>query len=296
MNIYKMSDYCILITAHRLDNAFAHTLKRLQPDFDIFIHLDKKSNYDIEFFKKEFSIVSNNIHFITRKKVYWGGFSQIDVTIDLLKKAFETSQYKYFLFISGEDYPSKSNEDIRSFLDKSTESYVEFNILPSLNWGFEGGLGRVNKFWLTNFRNRKVTKLVGRLLFYLQKLLCINRSKIEGISNFYGGANWFNLNNSAVTYILDFLEENKKYRNRFLYTRACDEIFFQTILLNNSVGLKLNNRSLRYIDWTSGPTFPKILNIDDIDLLINSDTLFCRKIIDINYMEKIDNLTLKKNV
>jgi len=290
-----MKNNCILITAHKLNDLLAFTLNRLKNDFDIYIHIDKKSNVDINQFIINNNFVNDSITFIDRKKVYWGGFSQIDVTIDLLEEAYSKNKnYKYFIFISGEDFPSKSNKDILEFLDNATGSFIEYKKLPSKNWDFNGGLDRLNRYWLTNFRNRKITKLLGRVFYYPQKFLGIKRSEIKSINEIYGGCNWFNLDNKAVEYILQFLKENKSFKNRFFYTRACDEIFFQTILLNNNINLKINNSSLRYIDWKSGPDFPKKLEREDIDNILRSNSLFSRKITDLDLMKLID-IKIKNN-
>ena len=36
-------------------------------------------------------------------------------------------------------------------------------------------------------------------------------------------------------------------------------------------------QALRYIDWKSGPEYPKILNNDDFDLIKKTECLFARK-------------------
>lgn len=282
-----MKDNCILIVAHKLTDSFAFTLEKLNGDFDIYIHLDKKCKQDIELFMRNVQCSASNIYFINRKKVFWGGFSQVEVTYDLLKEAFKKNTYKHFIFISGEDFPSKSNEYINKFLLINDCSFLEYKELPSEDWGFKGGIDRVNRYWLTDFINRKYTRYVGRVLYTFQKLFFIERNKLD--LKLYGGCNWFTLDFESVNYIIEFLGKNNNFIKRFKYTRATDEIFFHTILLNNNKGLKIKNNSLRYIDWKSGPEYPKVLTNDDINKVIKSETIFCRKVNNIDLANLLDN-------
>ena len=39
----------------------------------------------------------------------------------------------------------------------------------------------------------------------------------------------------------------------------------------------MENKCLRYVDWSSGPEFPRTMRVDDYDKIRNSDCLFARK-------------------
>jgi hypothetical protein len=77
--------------------------------------------------------------------------------------------------------------------------------------------------------------------------------------------------------IFEYLDKNKNYAKRYWWTHCCDEIFFQT-LLHQLDGITIENNSLRYIDWRSGPEGPRILREEDYDkIMADPRNLFARK-------------------
>lgn len=76
-------------------------------------------------------------------------------------------------------------------------------------------------------------------------------------------------------------------------------MFFQTIIFNSKFREKVymideasnsNIMSLRYIDWNSGPEFPKLLDSDDFIKIKNTDCILARKFnpkIDLSEYEKV---------
>ena len=62
------------------------------------------------------------------------------------------------------------------------------------------------------------------------------------------------------------------------YSRATDEIWIQSILANSPLKNQIVNDDLRYIDWTSGPDYPKTLDSSDFENISKSDNaIFARK-------------------
>ena len=77
-----------------------------------------------------------------------------------------------------------------------------------------------------------------------------------------------------------------------------DEVYFHTIIynspfkenLNLDYGLTPPEMALRYIDWKTGPDYPRILDDMDFDRMQKSNTLFARKV-----KKNISFELLKKN-
>ncbi|MBL4248875.1 hypothetical protein H8F16_17485, partial [Vibrio fluvialis] len=107
---------------------------------------------------------------------------------------------------------------------------------------------------------------------------------------FYKGSNWFTLSKRASNFIHLHVKANKYILDYFSKSYCCDEVFFHSILMNEPdfrynvfkceyPWIDDNTKSLRYIDWVTGPNFPKIFSRED---LLNSNipkiTFFCRKI------------------
>lgn len=78
------------------------------------------------------------------------------------------------------------------------------------------------------------------------------------------------------------LLKNENYiRQRFKYTNCPDEIYKQTVLMNNGFGNKKyvastnENSAIRSIDWKRGR--PYTWTMADLQELLESDNLFARK-------------------
>ena len=105
----------VLITAF---NQFA-LLKKLvdffDDDFSILIFLDKKSNFS----EDEIEILRNsrNVVFLTRLfNVNWGGPKQLKSRLLLAEEALKFPDIEYFHFITGQDFPIKSCDYIKNFI------------------------------------------------------------------------------------------------------------------------------------------------------------------------------------
>jgi len=257
----------ILILVHKNLIQLNTLIKKLDDSFSIYVHIDRKSNMKPE------DIVQSPRHRITSKyPVYWGSYNQILATYDLMKAAYLDNN-DYFLLISGQDFPIKSNSDIIDFIENNKHhDFIEYEKLPRKDW-HDGGLERVLFFW----ENRDERGLFNFILKHLRKYQRSNsifQRKMD--CTFLGGANWFNLSKSTMHAVVNYIENNK-YLKRFNCTRCADEIWLQTLLISKLRMTSLINDSLRYVDWQSGPEYPRILRSSDINLINNSSALFARK-------------------
>ncbi|WP_418263903.1 beta-1,6-N-acetylglucosaminyltransferase [Flavobacterium faecale] len=278
----------ILCIAHELSPNLKLMLGNLSKDFDIYVHMDSKYG---EIDEKDFP---KNVFFIkNRIKVYWSDSSQIRAMYNLLESSFNTN-YSHYLFISGADFPIKSNQFILDFFKDNKNSYLDISPLPKVQWSsVGGGKDRFEKFWLTKFNNRKITCILGKITLFVQKTINFKRKSLP--IEYYGGSNWSNLSHEAVAYILDYLQTNPSFMESTKYTFQMDEIWIQTIL-KTSQHLEVINNDLRYTDWVSGPDFPRTLDLKDYDLLTCSEAFFARKVSSTNLslQNKILNNFIKK--
>ncbi|WP_343318186.1 beta-1,6-N-acetylglucosaminyltransferase [Sphingobacterium multivorum] len=190
-------------------------------------------------------------------KIEWGKFSLVEAGLLLLEKAYHLNvDFSYFHLISGQDYPIKSNEQIQDFFKDNNKIYIDYFSLPRSDghWPPDGGLSR----YLANNNNKA----------HLPK----------DIKTLYGGSQWWSLPNESVGYVLNYVKDNPSIKKFYHGTLIPDESFMQTILLNSiKLRKKIVNNNLRYIDWLSGPLFPKILIESDLKKIIESKCLFARK-------------------
>ncbi|MBN9647094.1 glycosyl transferase [Terrisporobacter glycolicus] len=275
-----MEKHAYLIIAHN-DFYTLEKLIKILDDYrnDIFIHIDKKvRNFNFDYFKRicKFS----KIEFVERIKVFWGDFSIIEAELNLYRSAIK-GNYKYYHLLSGADLPIKSQDYIHDFFDKN--SGTEF--LTSLKDEFtqkQNIKDRIYKYHLfLRFKsNNKILNYIENLSLKFQDLLNINR--FDKNYKIYYGSQWASLTHYSVKYLLSKEQWIIKYFN---YTLCGDEVYKQTVLINNeNIKNKLYLReynsahvsyNMRHIDWSRGG--PYVFKENDYNELLNVYSLFARK-------------------
>lgn len=259
----------------------------LQNDLDVFVHVDARAqatyNELYSLFKKEVRVTFTK----ERHKVYWGSFSQVLATLALLKCARQQNTYDYYTLLSGQDLPIQPLSDYRDFLEKNKgREFIHWYKLPHFeNHGISGGLERMELYWLDI--KPRFTYLRAKLTDLIQKAQKRLKHKRKFDFELYSGSNWFTLSGSAIDYCLSFLQEHPSFARHFRYTRCTDEIFFQTLLLNSPFSEKIQNENLRYIDWQSGPEYPRVLRLEDLDKIKKASHKFFGRKFDLNLDSQI---------
>lgn len=255
--------YAICILAHTkpaLLSRLTDYLKR--ENVEIFIHIDAKSNIS------EFDHIQGVTFIKKRVKVYWGHYSMIKAMYNLIEYVVDNTDCGYIMFISGEDFPIVSPDKYNSYIDAS-KNYIEYEKLPKKNW-YEGGINRVKYFYLFN----KPRSVLCKILIKLQKIIGIARNYNKKFSIF-GGSQMININRETAEYIM------REWKHYYPYFRLCnipDEMIFQTIIMNSPLKDTVINTHNRYLVFNSVEKHPKYLDEENINEIINSKALFCRKI------------------
>ena len=270
----------ILITAYKNYSHLENIIKFFDADFQIYIHMDKKS-YVSERDLIQFKSYPQVKIFIQKYKVNWGGLNHLKSIIHLLELASRDEKNQYFHLISGHDYPIKSLNQFKDFFQENRElSYLEYFKVPFDGWGNNGGLGRLeyyNLFDVFNYKDSQEVRWINKALSY-QKKIGIKRSFPSWFPQVYGGSTWWSLSKKAVEYVKDFQAKHPDYLKRFRHTLCSEEFYFQTILMNLPIKEKVFNDNLRYIDWTPrNGNNPAVLDLTDLEKLEISNAFFARK-------------------
>ncbi|MBS0910036.1 beta-1,6-N-acetylglucosaminyltransferase [Tatumella sp. JGM118] len=272
------------ITCHEVTDPLLYTVNELSSCKDnlVIIHVDKKS--DLQQFS---SIDIDNVFFLQdRVDICWGTFSQIEATYKLLSYAYKL-EFDYFFLLSGDDIPLTSQKDLTVFLkDNSGYEFFEFQ---SENDNYVNPLERVKykyPFWYfkrkKNIYNKIKSKAFDKLKFLFFRNKCF-LSHHKEFPELYKGSNWFGMSYQCVEYVIDYIKNNTWYYDSFIHSYCCDEVFFHTIIKTWS-DIKLfddetiASNSLRYIDWKTGPEYPRILQPSDRLKIKESRCFFARKI------------------
>ncbi|NDW18069.1 hypothetical protein D0T53_03945 [Dysgonomonas sp. 216] len=270
----------VLILAHKNLHQLELLIDSLRSDFDIYVHADKKWNIPIN----ELNSKYGNVHFFSKYDVSWGSSNIMLATIELLKAAYQ-KQHDYFIFISGQDLPIRTNENIMKVLTNlNGASLIKYQKLPRAKWDLSGGFDRMYYYWEHDF-NSPIAKFAMKVVRKFQRIFGLKR-KLYPMPAYYGHSMWLTLHNDAVKYVLEFLEKNPGYVKRMKYTTLIDEIWLGTIVLNSPV--KVINDQSTHVNWTDGPEYPRTLRGGDYEPIIevfrNTNCLFARK-----FDEKVDS-------
>ncbi|MFA6922785.1 MAG: beta-1,6-N-acetylglucosaminyltransferase [Bacteroidales bacterium] len=316
-----------LILAHKEPEQLFRLLSRLSSDDTIFvIHFCKKSSNKIFREIKNKYCNHKNVFFCKRGNGAWGEVGIVKAVFHSIVLLNEKNiNYDYFNVISAQDYPLKSNENIKKyFKDNYGKQFLKYwKMLPAENGEYaeeqiwkEFGVRRIEKrrmkifgkyFYIPDnhymphnfFVNLKIfifeiPKKIGEktlktdlMNFILSAIFPKHRNFPEGIEP-YGGSQWWSVTKDCAEYILEFYKKNKFLIRFYKRTLLSDEMFAATCLMNSRYKSEIVNDNLRYIVFNENSSHPKTFTINDFEELMNSKKLFARK-----FETNIDNEILK---
>ena len=118
--------YFILV--HRLPNQFKRLFRAIYaPGNCYLIHIDKKASKELKEEVQLFLQSFTNAYVMESENVVWGGYSMVQAELDGIKYLLaRNAGWDYFINLSGQDYPLKSQKIIRQFLEENQgKSYLK---------------------------------------------------------------------------------------------------------------------------------------------------------------------------
>jgi hypothetical protein len=227
-----------------------------------FIHIDKKTNLP--------HLTGDNFVFIKKRfKVYWASFSEVQVTLELLKESLK-GNYDRYILISGADYPVKSLNEIYKRLSNDDE------FITTGLWGHPMHSKSCYIYYYNNYFNRRSNSLSKRFWVWAENTFRKTRIKRKIPFDIYSGMQWFIFTHKAVSDILKVVENEKKYNNYFKYGRAQSESFFHTVIGNEHLFDRKIKPYLTFVafDPVAGP---QIISQKHFEEIKSGDYLFARK-------------------
>ena len=270
-----------VISAYKRPEQLARLVRRLHtgPDTRFVVHVDRKTDDAVHREMQE-RLRDFDVAFVARHACHWGGFGHVRASLKGLREIRARGwDPDHVILLSGQDYPIKSNEHIRTFLERGEDrSFFLHFPLPTESWT-KGGFDRIRR-WHWRYRRLHVSLPLGREL-------------PDDLAPWGGSAYWI-LSRSAVHAVSDFVEANPDYVRFFRHVDIPDELFFQTILLNGTEAERCANVRLHYTEWSRTPA-PAILTTEDYPHLADSSCLFARKfdpLVDAEILDLIDERLL----
>lgn len=277
--------YFILV--HRFPEQFKRLFKALYNNENFYlIHLDKKTSLDVFENIKEFLSAFSNTYILESENVVWGGYSMVQAELNGINYLLRLNRnWDFFINLSGQDYPLKSQQIIREYLTQNKGSNF-IKIADQL---------AVRPETMNRIKNHFIETKDGI------SATTFERAFLKDVIPYIGGQ-WMILTRECCEFICDN-KEVQKFEDYYTNTLIADESFFQTVLMNTSFEGTLINNDKRAIIWIPDGDIklrPKTFTEDDINFLLKGDNLFARKFDDkidgkiIDEIEKYFNLPLNK--
>lgn len=272
-----------LILAHTDPTHIKRLSSVLSNTGDVYIHVDLKSN--IQDFKELLETMKKVYLIDNRIEVFWGGYSLVQATINLMEYAYDRKDYDRYVLLQGLEYPIKSDEFILDFFNKNRD--VEFiracDITNSKNKYFYSKCKYYWSFDNINFVKRLWHKISNIFDLKLRKgYVYIDQKKY----NLFWGSGLWALTSECIKYILDFNKKQVEFNKYMKHVLAPDEIYFHSIVFNSDFLKKTRNgieeekeglvnwRNLHYFEYDKNI---KVFSRADFEKIIELDEIFIRK-------------------
>ncbi len=253
-----------LILVHRFPEQFKRLFRAVyHPNNHYLISVDEKSGS--EFLSEISTFLCNfpNAHVISSGKVTWGGYSMVQAELDGLNYLLNLdANWDFFINLSGQDFPLKTQTHIHHFLTKHKDS----NFIKIANQA--------------KFRPDTMNRIEHYFEETATGLSTITRTRLflEGATSYIGGQ-WMILTRDCCEFIC-YSSEVKKFEDFYRHTLIPDESFFQTVIMNTSFNGRIINDDKRAIIWIPDGTIklrPKTFTKADLGFLRSGNNLFARK-------------------
>lgn len=255
---------------------------------EIVFHFDQSSKH-----KDTLNKVIGNYNVIIPKleKVEWGEASIVNATLNSME-LFKDKNVDYVILLSGSCFPIKSRDELVLFLEKNRGcDFIDCHDVSHSSWVTDGL--EKERWEYYHYLNWRKNKRLFTLSAKIQKTLKIKRDFIGRIKPMMG-SQWWCLQKSTISSILDFTEKNNG-RKFISNTWIPDEFYIQSLVYNQKkatpelikpqlTSYKFNSRGI-----------PKIYSYSDINEIKKINNFFIRKINnnDIELKIKLKNVYIK---
>ena len=290
-----------LMLVHRNPGLLKRLIAKLScKDSDFFIHVDRKAEI------RHFSGITGDNSFLSQDRisVYYGGFSQVEATLLLLREAMSGPQdYDYFVLLGSSHYPLRSKEYIHRFFEHNRGlEFINMARMPDDAHGLP--LSKIDRIYFEE--DDPLRRFLYQVLARMGLAQRDHRKCLGPFVAYGGSADWA-LTRGACRYISEFLQSNETIPRFFRHTPTPDEMFFQTILGNSPFRSRIR-RNVTYIHWPATQNRPNILNSAHVQQIESSDppwiddewgsgeALFARKFSDdrLDLVERIDSMIRRR--
>jgi hypothetical protein len=261
LNAKPLVKIAYFIMVHHKPNVFKAMFQKIYTKDQFYlIHIDRKAKSttteEIQLYILQFP----NVYILESLNIVSGGFSMIQAELNAMEFLLNASlEWDYFINLSGEDHPLKSQQIIRKFLTANNgRNYLFYYDQKSFR---PDTLKRIQNHF---------TELAYKISSFVYK-----REFMKGVIPYIGGK-WFIFTRNTCV----FLTNSKKvmdFEDYYLHTFLPAESFFQTVLMNTSYNDIIVNDDKRAV-FEKSIFQNKQDTLNYIESLKASNQIFIRKI------------------
>jgi len=244
--------------------------------FNIYIHLNRIGEIDVNQFRKDTSSL-NHVHVFSEYKIKWGGRNHLLAYLSLAEHALKNDENYFFHYITGQDLPVKPIAYFLNELDTSKD-YIQKIPFP-VSYLPNGAQDWFEYYLLFDLLDSKKYLKYIKLFKVLQIKLGIKRDFKGFFQNkFYASAYW-SLKRDTLSYVVSYSKNHPDFLARLKFTFAAEEIYFSTVIMNSPYSQTIHSDNLRFMKWENKGKggSPKILDESDFEEIEKTKKLFARK-------------------
>ncbi len=206
------------IMVHHKPEVFKEMFQKIYTrDQFYLIHIDRKAKPEFIEEIQLYIVQFPNVYILDSLNIVSGGFNMVQAELNAMEFLLNVSkEWDYFINLSGEDHPLKSQNIIRQFLSTNKDRNYLFYY--------------DQKFYRPDTLQRIQNHFTE--LAYMISSFIYKRTFMKGVVPYIGGK-WFIFTRETCT----FLTSNKivmDFEDYYLHTFLPAESFFQTVLMNTS--------------------------------------------------------------
>lgn len=215
----------------------------------------------------------------------WGRLSLVDAAIRTIRELYkEPGSPDWFYLLSNACLPIKSSERILADLQRSTaDVHIAHERIAYNSYQRDWQETCFNRYvaYTPKMAKRIPSKTARKWLTLKRPMFTNLFTPFSPSFSCFAGEFWITANRKAATYLLNFHDTRPELwthlvsQERFRLVIP-DECYFQSVFCN-SAELTISADNFRFIDWISGPYYPKLLTMDDFERLEESPSHFARK-------------------
>lgn len=191
-----MTRIAFLVQAHRAPqqlSRLAACLRSAGGDDQVYIHVDAKA--DQAPFRQLEKVPGVHVD-PTPIVVGHGGFTQVEATLRMLRRAVASGPFSHYMLLSGQCFPTKPVAVLHDLFHGDHHDFINYYPMPNL--AKAKGLDRLEQFHFEHWPWTRLNGVVKRLP---------KRNFVKGLSAWpHAGSQWWALRHATVTQILKFVD------------------------------------------------------------------------------------------